>query len=201
MRCFTARSPLLKHPRDRPLSEPRALSDGGCQCGRDVHARPHDGAQPRCSSPEVPEAPSPTLTYEEAIRLRSIPTQKSLSGFRRWSSSSGRGSELAPRSRGFLRKSLSRAMPGRATESCATRSWSFCRRTRPPASVRRKARRGSPMGTSTSTWPHPTNWIRCVHGAMQLKRGQVLPRSAVSTETWAKLGTRFGTRFAKTPTK
>jgi len=36
---------------------------------------------------------------------------------------------------------------------------------------------------------------------MQLKRGQVLPRSAVSTETWAKLGTRFGTRFAKTPTK
>ena len=47
----------------------------------------------------------------------------------------------------------------------------------------------------------PDNGVRCVHGAMQLTMGQVLPRSAVSTETWAKIGTRFGTRFAKRPAK
>ncbi len=47
----------------------------------------------------------------------------------------------------------------------------------------------------------PDNGIRCVHGAMQLTMGQVLPRSAVSSETWAKIGTHFGTRFAMKPAK
>jgi hypothetical protein len=47
----------------------------------------------------------------------------------------------------------------------------------------------------------PDNGVRCVHGAMQLTMGQVLPRSAVSNETWAKIGTRFGTRFAKKSAK
>ena len=47
----------------------------------------------------------------------------------------------------------------------------------------------------------PDNGVRCVHGAMQLTMGQVLPRNAVSTETWAKIATRFGTRFAKKPAK
>ncbi len=46
----------------------------------------------------------------------------------------------------------------------------------------------------------PENGIRSVHGALQRTLGQVLPRSAVSPATWAKIGTRFGTRFAKRPT-
>jgi hypothetical protein len=47
----------------------------------------------------------------------------------------------------------------------------------------------------------PDNGVRCVHGAMQRTMGEVLPRSAVSTETWAKIGMRFGTRFAKNPAR
>jgi hypothetical protein len=42
----------------------------------------------------------------------------------------------------------------------------------------------------------PDNGIRSVHGAMQLTMGQVLPRSAVSADTWAKIRARFGARFA-----
>jgi hypothetical protein len=47
----------------------------------------------------------------------------------------------------------------------------------------------------------PDNGVRCVHGAMQRTMGRVLSRSAVSTETWAKIGMRFGTRFAKKPAR
>jgi hypothetical protein len=47
----------------------------------------------------------------------------------------------------------------------------------------------------------PDNGVRCVHRAMQLTIGQVLPRRAVSAETWAKIGARFGTRFAMNPSK
>jgi hypothetical protein len=43
----------------------------------------------------------------------------------------------------------------------------------------------------------PDNGVRSVHGAMQLTMGQVLARKAVSAETWAKISTRFGTRFVK----
>jgi len=42
----------------------------------------------------------------------------------------------------------------------------------------------------------PDNGVRSVHGAMQMTMGQVLPRKAVSAETWAKISGRFGTRFA-----
>jgi hypothetical protein len=42
----------------------------------------------------------------------------------------------------------------------------------------------------------PNNGVRRVHSAMQLTMGKVLPRSAVSAETWAKISARFGTRFA-----
>ncbi len=42
----------------------------------------------------------------------------------------------------------------------------------------------------------PENGVRTVHGAMQVTKGQVLPRKAVSAETWAKIARRFGTRFA-----
>ena len=46
----------------------------------------------------------------------------------------------------------------------------------------------------------PDNGIRCVHRAMQLTMGEVLPRRAVSAETWERIGARFGRRFAtKTP--
>jgi hypothetical protein len=47
----------------------------------------------------------------------------------------------------------------------------------------------------------PDNGVRCVHGVMQLTMGQVLPRSAVSAKTWAKIQARFGTRFATKPVK
>ena len=47
----------------------------------------------------------------------------------------------------------------------------------------------------------PDNGVRRVHGELQRTVGQVLPRSAVSADTWAKIGTRFGTRFAKAPAK
>jgi hypothetical protein len=42
----------------------------------------------------------------------------------------------------------------------------------------------------------PRNGVRRVHGAMQRTMGKVLPRSAVSAETWARLADRFGRRFA-----
>jgi hypothetical protein len=42
----------------------------------------------------------------------------------------------------------------------------------------------------------PENGVRTVHGALQLTMGDVLPRAAVSAETWAKICGRFGTRFA-----
>jgi hypothetical protein len=42
----------------------------------------------------------------------------------------------------------------------------------------------------------PDNGVRCVHGTMQRPMGQVLPQSAVSVETWAKIAGRFGRRFA-----
>ena len=42
----------------------------------------------------------------------------------------------------------------------------------------------------------PNNGVRRVHGAMQRTLGKILPRSAVSAETWAKIGARFGRRFA-----
>jgi hypothetical protein len=42
----------------------------------------------------------------------------------------------------------------------------------------------------------PRNGVRRVHGAMQRTMGKVLPRSAVSNETWAKIAERFGRRFA-----
>jgi len=42
----------------------------------------------------------------------------------------------------------------------------------------------------------PHNGVRRVHGVMQRTMGQVLPRSAVSAATWAKIAARFGTRFA-----
>ncbi len=41
----------------------------------------------------------------------------------------------------------------------------------------------------------PNNGVRRVHGAMQQTMGKVLPRSAVSAETWARISARFGTRF------
>ena len=44
----------------------------------------------------------------------------------------------------------------------------------------------------------PNNGIRRVHGAMQQTMGKVLPRTAVSGETWAKIAERFGRRFAPT---
>lgn len=47
----------------------------------------------------------------------------------------------------------------------------------------------------------PLNGVRRVHGAMQQTMGRVLPRSAVSAETWAKIAARFGTRFATKPGK
>jgi hypothetical protein len=47
----------------------------------------------------------------------------------------------------------------------------------------------------------PDNGVRCVHKAMQVTMGQVLPRSAVSAETWAKIGARFGRRFVMTLAK
>jgi hypothetical protein len=42
----------------------------------------------------------------------------------------------------------------------------------------------------------PLNGVRRVHGVMQLTMGKVLPRSAVSAATWAKIVARFGARFA-----
>jgi hypothetical protein len=42
----------------------------------------------------------------------------------------------------------------------------------------------------------PDNGVRRVHGSMQRTMGKVLPRSAVSAETWARISARFGTRFA-----
>lgn len=47
----------------------------------------------------------------------------------------------------------------------------------------------------------PMNGIRRVHGVMQQTMGRVLPRSAVSGATWAKIAARFGTRFAGPPGK
>jgi hypothetical protein len=47
----------------------------------------------------------------------------------------------------------------------------------------------------------PLNGVRRVHGAMQMTMGKVLPRSAVTAETWAKIAARFGTRFAGKPGK
>ena len=44
----------------------------------------------------------------------------------------------------------------------------------------------------------PNNGVRRVHRAMQTTMGKVLPRSAVSPETWARLAERFGRRFAPT---
>lgn len=44
----------------------------------------------------------------------------------------------------------------------------------------------------------PNNGVRRVHGVMQRTLGKILPRSAVSAETWAKIGARFGRRFAPT---
>jgi hypothetical protein len=41
----------------------------------------------------------------------------------------------------------------------------------------------------------PHNGVRRVHGVMQRTVGKVLPRSAVSAATWAKIAARFGTRF------
>jgi hypothetical protein len=45
----------------------------------------------------------------------------------------------------------------------------------------------------------PDNGVRRVHRALQLTMGKVLPRSAVSADTWAKIGARFGRRFAQAP--
>lgn len=42
----------------------------------------------------------------------------------------------------------------------------------------------------------PHNGVRRGHGAMQQTMGKVLPRSAVSAETWERIAARFGTRFA-----
>lgn len=42
----------------------------------------------------------------------------------------------------------------------------------------------------------PLNGVRRVHGVMQRTMGQVLPQSAVSSATWAKIVARFGARFA-----
>jgi hypothetical protein len=42
----------------------------------------------------------------------------------------------------------------------------------------------------------PDNGVRRVHGSMQRTTGRVLPRRAVSAQTWAKIAARFGTRFA-----
>jgi hypothetical protein len=42
----------------------------------------------------------------------------------------------------------------------------------------------------------PLNGVRRVHGVMQRTMGQVLPQSAVSSATWAKIVARFGSRFA-----
>jgi hypothetical protein len=42
------------------------------------------------------------------------------------------------------------------------------------------------------------NGVRRVHGVMQRTLGKILPRSAVSAETWAKIAARFGRRFAPT---
>jgi hypothetical protein len=42
----------------------------------------------------------------------------------------------------------------------------------------------------------PDNGVRRVHGSMQRTMGKVLPRRAVSSQTWAKIAARFGTRFA-----
>jgi len=47
----------------------------------------------------------------------------------------------------------------------------------------------------------PLNGVRRVHGAMQQTMGRVLPRNAVSAETWARIAARFGTRFAPKPGK
>jgi hypothetical protein len=47
----------------------------------------------------------------------------------------------------------------------------------------------------------PDNGVRRVHVAMQHTMGKVLPRSAVSAGTWAKICARFGTRFAQKPSK
>ena len=47
----------------------------------------------------------------------------------------------------------------------------------------------------------PDNGVRRVHRAMQMTIGQVLPRYAVSAETWAKIRARFGARFAMNPSK
>ena len=44
----------------------------------------------------------------------------------------------------------------------------------------------------------PNNGVRRVHGVMQRTLGKILPRSAVRAETWAKIGARFGRRFAPT---
>jgi hypothetical protein len=45
----------------------------------------------------------------------------------------------------------------------------------------------------------PDNGVRSVHGSMQHTMGKVLPRSAVSAATWAKIAARFGTRFLAKP--
>jgi hypothetical protein len=42
----------------------------------------------------------------------------------------------------------------------------------------------------------PDNGVRRVHGVLQRTMGKVLPRSAVSTATWARIVARFGSRFA-----
>lgn len=42
----------------------------------------------------------------------------------------------------------------------------------------------------------PHNGVRSVHGAMQRTMGKVLARKAVSAASWARIATRFGTRFA-----
>ena len=47
----------------------------------------------------------------------------------------------------------------------------------------------------------PLNGVRRVHGVMQRAMGQVLPQSAVSTATWARIVARFGARFASNTAK
>ncbi len=37
----------------------------------------------------------------------------------------------------------------------------------------------------------PENGVRTVHGTLQLTMGQVLPRKAVSAQTWARISGRF----------
>ncbi len=70
--------------------------------------------------------------------------------------------------------------------------------------IRMKARKailGLADGDEYIDLAAPENGVRSVHGAMQRTMGQVLPRKAVSAETWAKISGRFGTRFALNPAK